>query len=313
MAGLGNVCAAVCMGGNLLLAGLTVTAAAAASVDAATSGTQCASTTAQLQSILDATAAVGGGYAQLPCGFHATLALTLHSGVKLDSAHCLPHPSSAQSRPLKALLTLGACARGAQQHIIAVANGTGQAISGVVFDHTNLTDPSKRSSCAVTGGGGARGFVLENCRFLNINMTSQGFSAIQMGGCSGCTVRGNYVPHSGGDALNFNSGEYIITDNVVEDGGDGCIAMNNNAFGLVSNNILRRCSLGVGAGPAGSVASAANSTPFAITSNLIEDCDYGVLLGWFGCECSREPLTSLDATIHIILLHIINIEQCDFR
>ena len=101
------------------------------------------------------------------------------------------------------------------------------------------------------------------------------------------------MPNSGGDALNFNSGEcllqaiyiiiiisiyyiyiiiiphksitlplffgpfsdkyiawsrYIITDNVVEDGGDGCIAMNNNAFGLISNNILRRCSLGVGAG-----------------------------------------------------------------
>ena len=52
-----------------------------------------------------------------------------------------------------------------------------------------------------------------------------------MAGCSGCTIRGNYVPNSGGDALNFNSGEYIITDNIVENGGDGCIAMNNNAFG----------------------------------------------------------------------------------
>ena len=27
---------------------------------------------------------------------------------------------------------------------------------------------------------------------------------------------------------------------------DGCIAMNNNAFGLVSNNVLRSCNLGVG-------------------------------------------------------------------
>jgi hypothetical protein len=53
--------------------------------------------------------------------------------------------------------------------------------------------------------------------------------------------------------------------------------MNNNAFGLVSGNILRRCSLGVGAGPAGALASAANSTPFSITANLIEDCDYGLL------------------------------------
>lgn len=91
-------------------------------------------------------------------------------------------------------------------------------------------------------------------------------------------------------ALFRGSGEYIIIDNVVEDGGDGCIAMNNNAFGLVSNNILRRCSLGVGAGPAGSLSTAANSTPFAITSNLVEDCDYGVLLGWFGYKDRVGPM-----------------------
>lgn len=154
-----------------------------------------------LQGIIDQTAASGGGWAQLPCGFHATLALQLPSLVKIGSAHChafKPGPPSQQ------LITLGACAAGAQQHIIAVGNGTGQVISGIVFDHTNLTDPSTRSSCAVTGGGGSQGFVLENSQFLNINMTSQGFSAIQLGGCSGCTVRGNYVPHSGGDALNFN-------------------------------------------------------------------------------------------------------------
>jgi hypothetical protein len=76
----------------------------------------------------------------------------------------------------------------------------------------------------------------------------------------------------------------------VQDGGDGCIAMNNNAFGVVSNNILRGCSLGVGAGPAGSLASVSNSTPFTITSNLIEDCDYGVLLGWFGYKGRVGPM-----------------------
>ena len=86
------------------------------------------------------------------------------------------------------------------------------------------------------------------------------------------------------------SGEYIITDNVVEDGGDGCIAMNNNAFGIVANNILRRCSLGVGAGPAGALSSETNSTPFTVTSNLIEDCNYGVLLGWFGYKDRLGPM-----------------------
>jgi hypothetical protein len=193
---------------------------------------RCTAATAALQGIIDQTAANGGGWAPLPCGFHATLALTLPSGVKIGSAHCRDYsPNVGVQSPVSPALTLGACAAGTQQHIVAVGNGTGQVISGIVFDHTNLTDPATRTSCAVTGGGGSQGFVLENNRFLNINMTSQGFSAIQMAGCSGCTIRGNYVPNSGGDALNFNSGEYIITDNIVENGGDGCIAMNNNAFG----------------------------------------------------------------------------------
>ena len=162
---------------------------------------RCTETTHRLQDIIDQTAASGGGWAKLPCGFHATLALQLPSGVKVGSAHChSPEPDISHHR----LVTLGGCAAGTQQHIISVRNGTGQAISGIVFDHTNLTDPSTRTSCAVTGGGGSQGFVLENSQFLNINMTSQGFSAIQIAGCSGCTIRGNYVPQSGGDALNFN-------------------------------------------------------------------------------------------------------------
>ena len=250
-----------------------------------TAAYDCASATANLQAILDATAKNGGGWAPLPCGHYATLALTLPSSVKLG--RCLPVPG----RP--GTLTLGACEPGKQQHIISVGNGTGQAISGVYFDHANLTDPSTRSSCAVTGGSGSVGFLLENSHFLNINTTSQGFSAIQMSGCSGCIVRGNVVPRSGGDALNFNSGTYIVTENLVENVGDGCIAMNNNAFGLVSNNVLRSCNLGVGAGPSGSASSFTDSTPFAITGNQIEDCDYGVLLGWFGYKGRVGPVATI--------------------
>ena len=180
---------------------LTCCLAAAATADGAAS-TQCTATTAMLQKLIDtAASAVGGGYAQIPCGFHATLALTLPSGVRISSANCVP-----QGGQVPTLLTLGACARGEQQHIIAVANGTGQMISGVIFDHTNLTDPSTRTSCAVTGGGGAQGFVLEHSQFLNINMTSQGFSAIQMAGCSGCTIRGTANCNTNGHLL----GEFSI-------------------------------------------------------------------------------------------------------
>ena len=236
----------------------------------------CAATTTLLQNAIDAAATAGGGYAVVPCGFHATGALQLHAGVRLSSAHC------TVTRPdVRRLLTLGACSA-AQMHIVEVRNGSGIAISDVRFDATNLTDGSTRSAASVVGGSGAVGFLLEGCHFLNINTSSQGFSAIQLSGCSGCIVRGNYVPRSGGDALNFNSGEYVVSENLVENVGDGCIAMNNNAFGVVAHNVLRRCNLGVGAGPAGQAVTWNSSTPFTVSSNLIEDCDFGVLLGWFG-------------------------------
>ena len=45
------------------------------------------------------------------------------------------------------------------------------------------------------------------------------------------------MEQSGGDALNFNSGEYIISGNIIQDTGDGCIALNNDAFGVVSNEM----------------------------------------------------------------------------
>ena len=76
-------------------------------------------------------------------------------------------------------------------------------------------------------------FLLEHCVFLRIPMTDrcpppkcqhtngmQAYGAIGLNGCIGCVIRGNYVPQSGGDALNFNSGEYIVTENVVENTGD---------------------------------------------------------------------------------------------
>ena len=156
--------------------GLVVCVSSAVLADAVDGDAGCAGTTATLQAILDATATAGGGWAPIPCGFHATAPLTLPSGVKVGAAHCVGGGGAAAAEPRR--VTLGACASAGapQQHIVAIGNGTGQAISGLEFDHTNLTDPSTRSSCAVTGGSGSTGFVLENSRFLNINTTSQGFS-----------------------------------------------------------------------------------------------------------------------------------------
>ena len=49
----------------------------------------CNATTALLQAAIDAAWARGGGWARVPCGFHATLPLRLLSGVRLGSAGCV--------------------------------------------------------------------------------------------------------------------------------------------------------------------------------------------------------------------------------
>ena len=91
---------------------------AIATIPLATDINGCATSTAALQAILDKTSAAGGGWAGLPCGFHATGPLTLPDGVKIGANHCVGGTSRS--------LTLGACSPGTQQHIIAVGNGTGQ-------------------------------------------------------------------------------------------------------------------------------------------------------------------------------------------
>jgi hypothetical protein len=295
----------------------------------------CNATTRLLQGLLDAAAERGGGWARVPCGFHATLALRLPSGVKLGAAGCVGAETTEEGNT-SSLLRLGVCDSEMQDHLVAIMPGTGQLISGVIFDHANFTKPSQAVTSSVPGNmdniteefsAGSFGFVLEHCQFLNIATTDrcpppkcqhtngmQGYSAIGLSGCVGCVIRGNHVPHSGGDALNFNSGEYIVTENLVENTGDGCIAMNNNAFGTVSNNILRRCNLGIGAGPSGGcnmpcppnfplpncgcgnprgTGGDTNSTPFIVSGNTIEDCDYGMLLGWFGYKGRLGPMNTV--------------------
>jgi hypothetical protein len=208
-----------------------------------------------------------------------------NGSVVLSSSHC-----AAESGPKQ--LTFGACSA-EQMHIIHL-NGSDIGVDGIIFDCSNLTLDTGRDMAAIKSiSSHAENVRLEHNRFMNINKSSQGFYATIMSGCSNCIVRGNVVDQSGGDALNFNAGEYIITANTVTDTGDGCIAMNNNAFGMVTENILRRCNLGIGAGPAGSVQSTDASTPFTISNNLIEDSDYGILLGWFGYKGRLGPVNSI--------------------
>lgn len=265
---------------------LCLLAVAAAHGDAAgASDAACARDTAALQAAVDRAALAGGGPVALACGFHAIgpAPLALYGGVALSGAAC------------EGGLVLGACTA-SQMHIVNVT-GDDVTISGVTFDASNLTSDADRDAACVHSSAAApqQRFVLEDSRFLGINTSSQGFHAVGLTACVGCTVRGNYVAQSGGDALNFNAGEYTITGNTVEDTGDGCIALNNDAVGVVAHNTLRRCNLGIGAGPAGTVEGANASQPFVIEANLIEDCDYGVLLGWFAYKGRVAPVGTIVA------------------
>eukprot|EP01043_Picozoa_sp_COSAG02_P062062 COSAG02_NODE_8474_length_2560_cov_3.102397_1_plen_276_part_00 len=258
--------------------------------------------------------------------------MKLPSGVKLGSEGCVDS-NAIEAANQSSLLSLGVCDPVNQVSLLQVQPGINQRISGIVFDHANFTRPSQAITSTVGPADnltwqfniGSSGLLIEGCSFLNIaeydkcpppkcqhTNGMQGYSAIGLSGCVGCVIRGNYVPHSGGDALNFNSGEYIVTENTVENSGDGCIAMNNNAFGTVANNILRRCNLGIGSGPSGGcnlpcpptgcsqpcgnprgTGPDTNSTPFVVTGNLIEDCDYGMLLGWFGYKGRLGPMNTV--------------------
>ncbi|GMH92176.1 hypothetical protein TrVE_jg8977 [Triparma verrucosa] len=257
----------------------------------------CEETTSFLQGLLDdsslsadrnalqANSGLTGSAARIPCGSYQTNKLFLRGGSAISS--CVPADDVSTALILKACPGVSS-----QQNIITVEGGTSQRISGVVFDQTDLTDPSTRSSCAIFGGSGAIDLEISDNKFINVNTTSQGFSAIQLSGVDSARIHHNYVQQSGGDALNFNGGNYNVHDNTVENVGDGCIAFNNNARGIISSNILRRCNLGIGSGPAGNRNDdvLGDESPFLVTGNFIEDSDYGLNLGWFGYENRIAPI-----------------------
>ena len=98
---------------------------------------KCVATTQRLQAAIDA-AAINGGVARFPCGFHATLPLNLSSGVRINADACVSEKAATESAPKS--LRLGACGGTNQQHIIDIRPGHSQSIEGVIFDCTNITN-----------------------------------------------------------------------------------------------------------------------------------------------------------------------------
>jgi|EP01046_Picozoa_sp_COSAG06_P050383 hypothetical protein len=236
----------------------------------------CNASTACLQQLIDEVGNAGGGDVVLPCGrTELATALVLPSGVRLLGASAPAGSGCATS-------TLALCRPSPYMVKFGDGHHARTSVVGVTFECGNLLTAAPggapgigraaivATSHALTGIG----VVVADNTFLGIPTVDQSYHAVGLANIEG-TVRGNWVNQSGGDALNFNAGQYIVDGNHVHDVGDGCIALNNNAFGVVSNNILQRCNLGVGCGPEGSQHDNGTS-PFVVSGNFIEDSDYGV-------------------------------------
>jgi len=274
----------------------------------------CTVATECLQSLINEAAKVNGTV-ELPCGLIRTGVLILASGVHLFGAPGVP------DCPPTILSACDADANG-QKTLVEMGSGTNQVVSGITFDmgSVDLTPPNYDNLVALLCRGRCDNFLIERNEFINLPTRTphdeplpdgegqMNSHAVLITAGSG-TVSANHVHQSGGDGLNFNCGnpanpamqcEYIIKDNTVENVGDGCIALNNNAMGIVSNNIIRYCNLGIGAGPSGFNTSASNITSFQIIGNRIEDSNYGMLLGWFGYAGRLGPIASVASDNEIL-------------
>ncbi|MBY4639233.1 right-handed parallel beta-helix repeat-containing protein [Gluconacetobacter entanii] len=93
-----------------------------------------------------------------------------------------------------------------------------------------------------------------------------------------------------GDAINVNGGYAMVTHNRVSNAGDGCIAFNNGARGTISDNVLTKCNLVIGAGPEGETTDTDIAQNISITANTFDTCQYGVNMGDYGYAGRSGPV-----------------------
>jgi hypothetical protein len=184
-----------------------------------------------------------------------------------------------------------------QNYIFRLTGLENITIQNFIFDCVGLTDvnpnPSdsgiKSSAIYVrVGTGSFNNIKILNNRFINISMTSPDYHAVGFNDVN-CIVSNNFVDQCGGDVLNFNGGINIVTNNQIRNGGDGGVAFNNGARGIISDNYIYKCDLGVGCGPEGFTTDTSYNNTLQIDSNTIDSCDWGVNLGWFGFAGREGP------------------------
>lgn len=147
---------------------------------------------------------------------------------------------------------------------------------------------SDNESSVIKDSPGCKNIRVENCNFYDIPIDKGQRYHVCILNSENNYVVNNYSEQCGGDTLNFNGGYNVVTGNIIKNCGDGGVAFNNGARGIISNNLLYKCNLGIGAGPEGTV-----SNPFhtlTITGNEIDSCDMGINMGWFAYDGREAPI-----------------------
>jgi hypothetical protein len=184
--------------------------------------------------------------------------------------------------------------------IVIPVNSSYSTIQGITFDATNLVPgssiapyPTGEASCIATGSttvGTIKDLKITDCRFLSIPRNyatnPQRVHSIILG-YGEATVTNCYTEQCGGDIYNFNAGQFIVSNCVAKDSGDGGIAFNNGARGTIADNYIFKCDLGIGSGHQGTTASPDNS--FVVSGNEIVACGDGINMGWFGYAGKTAP------------------------
>lgn len=166
-------------------------------------------------------------------------------------------------------------------------------IEGITFDGTGLdhnVGVVSEASCIGCYPTSISDVTIRGNRFINIPVNlGASYHAVQISADGNVTVEGNYVQQSGGDILNFNGSDLvaIVTGNKLRNGKDGGVAMNNDCRGIVSDNDIQKCDLGVGVGPMGTTIAPDND--LQIIGNRISVCNYGIGMGSYGFSGREGP------------------------
>jgi hypothetical protein len=243
--------------------------------------------TAEIQAAINYVSAdPKGGTLMFPAGTFLSKKLLVGANIILDGNGCT----------LKAI--------SGENYLLQLTGLQNITVRNFVFDASGMTDvggDAGLKQCVVyvsAGSGTLKNIQVSSNRFINIATTNQDYHAIGFNDVD-CFVSDNYVDQCGGDILNFNGGINIVTNNNVRNGGDGGIAFNNNARGVIANNYIYKCDLGVGAGPEGSSLDTSLLHTLQVDSNLIDSCNWGINFGWFAFS-GREAPTNFTVTNNTI-------------